>query len=149
MSRTYKDRPSNIQARDPRNRKLSREYHFCGPHWNALKFHEVFWVRIGGKDFTRKVVTKWSTEWEDCTLNETIRREGRYLFTGCRLEPVDRSDWTWHYDKFTQHNRDYFNSLQRGERRSKTKRLVDEYNACGIIEDDYIFESHKKKGHWY
>lgn len=149
MSRTYKDRPSNIQARDPRNRKVSREYHFCGPQWAMVKYKTVTTKRVYSDGFyTRKIGVLWSTEWEDCTLHETMRREGRFLFTGCRLVPVDRSDWTWQYSKFSQDARDFYNGVQRTERRVKTKKMVDEYNACGIIEDDYVFEPYKKKGVW-
>ncbi len=150
MSRTYKDRPARIQANDPRNRKNSHEYHHCGPRWKLVRYKSITTKKLYSEGFyEKKIPISWATEWKECTLHEDVNHGGRWTYLNCHYLPLTRTDWDWSYSKFTQDARDYFNSIQRSERREKTKKMVDEYNACGIIEDDIVFDSFKKKGHWY
>lgn len=148
MSRTYKDRPTRIQASDPRNRKNSYEEHWCGPRWEMIKYKSLPAVRIYGYDYVKKIPTLWTTTYTECTLHDDVKYGGRWDYTGCHYLPLHQTDWDWNYSKFTQDARDFYNGVQRAERRGKTKRMADEYNACGIIEDDYVFDSFKKKDGW-
>lgn len=149
MSRTYKDRPPRIQAIDSRNRKDSHEYHHCGPRWKLIKFKTVPTKMLFSEDFYgKKIPITWATEWEECTLHEDVNHGGRWAYLNCHYLPLTRTDWDWYYSKFTQDARDFYNGAQRAEKRLVTKKMVDEYNACGIIEDDYVFEPFKKKDGW-
>lgn len=149
MSRTYKDRPARVQANDPRNRKHAYEHHWCGPQWEMLIYKTVLTKKLFSEGYyVKKIPTLWKTKWRACTLHEVDAPKRHYSYVDCHYLPQHRTDWTWEYSKFTQDVRDFYNGIQRAERREKTKRMVDEYNACGIIEDDYVFDSFKKKDGW-
>ncbi len=149
MSRTYKDRPARVQANDPRNRKHAYEHHWCGPMWEAVEFKEQYRIRLWDKkEYLHKVPTLWTTTYKECTLHDVDAPDRPYSYVDCHYLPQHKTDWTWQYSKFDQDARDFYNGIQRAERRTKTKQMVDEYNACGIIEDDYVFEPFKKKDGW-
>lgn len=156
MSRTWKDRPAYIQANDPKNQKNALESHYCGARWVILKkktetvtkTYDWGYGKPEVVEYKRTVVTLWGSEYEPCDLNEDNIREGRYTYVGCHYTPAGRSDWDWSYSKPRKDERKNRESEIRGERRNKTKRLVDEYNSVGYIEEDYYFLDNKQKGWW-
>lgn len=156
MSRTWKDRPSYVQANDKRNQKNAHEYHYCGASWTVLKekLEERTVVYDWGdwkeeKTYFRKVVTLWGSEYTDCDLEEENIRDSQYQFTGCHYVPNNRFDWKWNRDKVRKDGRKTHESSIRAERQNKTKRLKDEYNVSGTVEEDYYFHDNKQKGWWW
>lgn len=156
MSRTWKDRPSRIQSVDPRNFRDSVEFHFCGPRWVALKSHEeVFtssWSWFGyesSKEYTRTVVTLWGTEYTECTLDQSAEHTSSGEWASCRRTPINRIDWNFDYSKTYKNDRKNYNKRVKAQEKNVSKRLRDEYNACGIIEEDYIYPPHRAERGWW
>lgn len=156
MSRTWKDRPSRIQSVDPRNFRNSVESHFCGPRWVALKSHEEVytsrWAWFGyesSEERTRTVVTLWGTEYKDCTLDQSAEHTSSGAWGICHRTPLDRSYWTFTYDKTYKDDRKNYNKRLKAQEKNVSKRLRDEYNACGIIEEDYIYPPHRAERGWW
>lgn len=129
MSRTWKDRPSFVQANDKRNQKKSSEVHWCG--WKHY----------------------WSSgnEYSNCNLLEDNFRDGRYHYNGCYYRPEDdRPMWGYRKNFVKKWVLKEVQTEVRAERRMKTKKMVDEYNTNGYTEEDYYFLNNDQKfWHWY
>lgn len=143
MSRTRKDRPDWVQENDPRNREDARENHFCGATWVPIKFKEVettrynFWFRAP-ETSTRKVAVLWTSGYKECDINE------KGYDRTCVFKPV--RGWSWVYPgccEPSQDDRRQFNREVRAESKTLTKRMMDQYNATGEV-DDYVFTPLRK-----
>lgn len=149
MSRTYKDRPQWVKENDPAYRKDSVAQHDCGTRSRYTKWHyeernyTISWYSFQKTNTYRiRVVDEIELYYVDCDIDAEAHRSSSSYWTDKTCEHVQ---YGGHRCEVQPEDRKQFHRQVRNERRGVTKKLVDEYNVSGTIEDDYVFTPHRKR----
>lgn len=165
MSRTKKDRPYWVQSNDPEYRKKSRIRHGCGAylHYEYHIEHTEDTYEVPGRyewshedqamayfpgrtkthTYIKRVTDARYQSYRECDLHELATR-GKYAFSSSKECTYTQRNHYYYGSGASKDDRQQFWTAARHERQSITKKMADEYNACGILEDNYTFTVYKK-----